>query len=179
MKAAVVRESGKVPVYSDFTDPAFEGEVPVTVTASALTNFAKVRAEGKHFSFHANPPFIVGIDGVGRLDDGRRIYFLFPRPPYGGMAEKTVVARSQYFEVPDSVDDITLAAIADPGLSAWMALETRANLVRGETVLVNGATGSAGSMAVQIAKFLGAKKVIVQAEIRKPWGTCCRSELTR
>jgi NADPH:quinone reductase-like Zn-dependent oxidoreductase len=76
------------------------------------------------------------------------------------MAERTVVSRSQYVEAPDVVDDITLAAIADPGMSAWVALESRAKLVQGETVLVNGATGSAGTMAVQIAKYLGAKKVI-------------------
>jgi NADPH:quinone reductase-like Zn-dependent oxidoreductase len=168
MKAAVVCELGKTPEYGDFEEPvAFEGEVCVTVIASALTNFTKVRAAGKHFSFNAKPPFIVGIDGVGRLDDGRRVYFLFPRPPHGGMAERTVVSRSQYVEVPDVVDDITLAAIADPGMSAWVALEARAKLVHGETVLVNGATGSAGSMAVQIAKFLGAKKVIATGRNQK------------
>ena len=161
MKAAVVLEIGEAPVYSDFDDPVpSNGEVCVTVTASALTNFTKVRAAGKHFSFRAHPPFVVGIDGVGMLDDGRRIYFVFPRPPYGGMAEKTVVPSSQCVEVPDEVDDITLAAISDPGMSAWVALESRAKMVRGETVLVNGATGSAGTMAVQIAKYLGAKKVI-------------------
>ncbi len=161
MKAAVVLEMGKAPVYGEFNDPVpSAGEVCVTVTASALTNFTKVRAAGKHFSFSAQPPFIVAIDGVGKLDDGRRVYFVFPRTPYGGMAQKTVVRSSQCVDVPDDVDDITLAAIADPGMSAWVALESRAKLVQGETVLVNGATGSAGTMAVQIAKHLGAKKVI-------------------
>ena len=76
------------------------------------------------------------------------------------MAQKTVVRSSQCVNVPEEVDDITLAAMADPGMSAWVALESRAKLARGETVLVNGATGSAGTMAVQIAKHLGAKKVI-------------------
>jgi NADPH:quinone reductase-like Zn-dependent oxidoreductase len=161
MKAAVVSEIGKSPTYADFEEPVpIDGETRVTVTASALTNFTKVRASGKHYSFNAQAPFVVGIDGVGRLDDGRRVYFLFPRSPFGGMAQRTIVRSSQCVEIPDGVDDITIAAIADPGMSAWVALEFRAKLVFGETVLVNGATGSAGGMAVQIAKYLGAKKVI-------------------
>jgi len=55
-----------------------------TVTASELSNFTKVLAADKHFSSNAQPPFIVGIDGVGELDDGRRVDFVFPRAPYGG-----------------------------------------------------------------------------------------------
>jgi NADPH:quinone reductase-like Zn-dependent oxidoreductase len=161
MKAAAVREVGKAPVYSEFVEPIpHEGEVCIHVMASAITNFTKVRATGKHFSFATHPPFVVGIDGVGRLEDGRRVYFLFPRVPFGGMAERTVVDSSHCFCVPENMDDITLAAIADPGMAAWAALEVRAKLVAGETVLINGATGSAGKMAVQIAKHLGAKKVI-------------------
>jgi len=161
MKAAVVWEAGKAPVYSEYEEPIPRGdEVCVHVTASALTNFTKLRAAGKHFSFGAQPPFIVGIDGMGRLEDGRRVYFLFPRVPFGGMAERTVVPSSHCIHVPEDIDDITLAALADPGMAAWAALEARARLMPGETVLVNGATGSAGRMAVQIAKRLGAKKVV-------------------
>ena len=161
MKAAVVLQKAGAPVYSEFKDPKpLEGEVLVNVTASALTHFTKLRALGKHYSFTAQPPFVVGIDGVGKLETGRRVYFLFPRAPFGGMAEQSVVPLSQCIGVPDNVDDVTLAAIADPGMSAWTALETRAKLIAGETVIVNGATGSAGGMAVQIAKHLGAKKVI-------------------
>ncbi|WP_260741424.1 quinone oxidoreductase family protein [Tunturiibacter lichenicola] len=161
MKAAVVLEAGKSPVYSEFEEPIpHEDEVCVHITVSALTNFTKVRAAGKHFSISTLPPFVVGIDGVGRRDDGSRVYFLFPRVPFGGMAERTVVRSSQCIRVPDNVSDVTLAAIADPGMAAWAGLEARARLVPGETVLVNGATGTAGRMAVQIAKHLGAKKVI-------------------
>ena len=168
MKAAVVWEAGKSPVYSDFEEPIpHEGEVRVHVTASALTNFTKIRAAGKHFSFSARPPFIVGIDGVGRLDDGSRVYFLFPRVPFGGMAERTVVRSSQCIRIPDNVADVTLAAIADPGMAAWAGLEARAKLVPGQTVLINGATGTAGRMAVQIARHLGAKTVIATGRNRE------------
>ncbi len=167
MKAAVVMKAGDSPTYSEFDEPIpLEGEMCVHVTASALTNFTKLRAAGKHFSFAVRPPFVVGIDGVGRFEDGRRVYFLFPRAPFGGMAQRTVVRSSNCIAVPDDVDDIALAAIADPGMSAWVALEARAKLMGGETVLVNGATGSAGGMAVQIAKYLGAKKVIATGRNR-------------
>ncbi len=97
---------------------------------------------------------------MGRLDDGRRVYFVLPRSPYGSMAEKTVVASAQCVAVPDDLDDVTAAAIANPGMSSWAAYIERAKLKAGETVLVNGATGTAGRLAVQIAKYLGARKVI-------------------
>ncbi len=162
MKAAVVHELGKAPVYGDFEEPVPAGdEVRVHVTASALTNFTKLRALGKHYSFSSKPPFVVGIDGIGTLDDGRRVYFLFPRAPFGGMAERTVVSASRCMSIPDGLDDVKLAALADPGMSAWVALEARAKMIPGETVLINGATGSAGGIAVQIAKHLGARRIIV------------------
>ncbi|WP_026782886.1 quinone oxidoreductase family protein [Pleomorphomonas koreensis] len=168
MKGAVVRETGNAPGYVDFDEPVpGEGEVRIHVTASALTNFVKLRALGKHYSFTAKPPFVVGIDGIGTLDDGQRVYFLFPRQPFGGMAERTVVARAQCLSVPDGVDDVSLAALADPGMSAWVALQMRAKIQQGETVLINGATGSAGRVAVQITKHLGAGRVIATGRNRE------------
>ena len=168
MKAAVVQEVGQAPRYADFEEPIpRDGEALVHVTASALTNFTKLRALGKHYSFAAMPPFVVGIDGIGTLDDGRRVYFLLPRPPFGGMAERTIARRALCMAVPDGVDDVSLAALADPGMSAWVALEMRAKIGPGETVLVNGATGSAGRVAVQIAKHLGAERVIATGRNRE------------
>lgn len=103
---------------------------------------------------------MAGVDGVGRLDDGRRVYFVFPRPPQGAMAERTVVAMERCLPLPDGLDDVTAAALANPGMSSWAALEERARLKTGETVLVNGATDAAGRLAVQIARHLGSGKVI-------------------
>jgi len=105
----------------------------------------------------------VGIDGVGRLDDGSRVHFFLPSGPYGSMAEKVVVPPSHCTIVPDGLDDITAAAIAIPAMSSWVALKERANFTAGETVIVNGANGTSGRLAVQVAKYLGAKKVIVTA----------------
>jgi NADPH:quinone reductase-like Zn-dependent oxidoreductase len=161
MKAAIVREAGKTPIYGDFKEPVpANGEVEVAVSAAALSNVVKSRASGKHYSSSGQLPFVVGIDGVGRLNDGRRVYFVLPKAPFGSMSEKTIVRSSQCVPLPDDLDDVTAAAIANPGMSAWAALKERAKLTAGETVLVNGATGTAGRLAVQIAKYMGAGKVV-------------------
>jgi NADPH:quinone reductase-like Zn-dependent oxidoreductase len=161
MKAAIVVEAGKTPVYDDFQDPVpAHGEVRVTVSAAALSNVVKSRASGKHYSSSGQFPFVVGIDGVGHLDDGRRVYFVLPKAPLGSMSEKTVIRSSQCVFLPEDLDDVAAAAIANPGMSARAALKERAKLIGGETVLVNGATGAAGRLAVQIAKYMGAGKVM-------------------
>ncbi|MGD0136986.1 MAG: zinc-binding alcohol dehydrogenase family protein [Bryobacteraceae bacterium] len=161
MRAAVVVEAGKAPIYDHFKEPVpTADDVRVSVSAAALSNVVKSRASGKHYSSSENLPFVVGIDGVGRLDDGRRVYFALPKAPFGSMSERTVVPLSQCVVLPDALDDVTAAALANPGMSSWAALSERARLAAGETVLVNGATGTAGRLAVQIAKHMGAKKVI-------------------
>lgn len=161
MKAAIVRAPAQMPVYEDFAEPVpGPGESRIEVTAAALSPIVKSRASGAHYSSSGQFPFIVGIDGVGRLDDGRRVYFVLPKAPYGSMAERTVVPSAQCLALPDELDDMTAAAIANPGMSSWAALTERARLKIGETVLINGATGTAGRLAVQIARHLGAKKII-------------------
>ena len=161
MKAGIVQEPGRAPVYADFPTPvAGQGERLIKVTAAALSPLARGRASGAHYSSSGAYPFIAGVDGVGRLEDGGRVYFLLPQAPYGAFAAETVVIAAQCLPVPDDLDDVTAAAIANPGMSSWAALVDRARLAPGETVLINGATGIAGRLAVQIAKHLGAKKVI-------------------
>ena len=164
MKAAIVKGPGQTPVHGDFREPTpGAGEVAVNVTAAAISHVVRSRASGAHYSSSGNFPFVVGIDGVGRLDDGSRVYFVLPRAPDGTMAERTVVPAAQCVVLPDDLDDVTAAAIANPGSSSWAAYTERARLKAGETVLVNGATGTAGRLAVQIARYLGAKKVIATA----------------
>jgi NADPH:quinone reductase-like Zn-dependent oxidoreductase len=161
MKAAIVTATAKTPMFGDFADPQVEaGEVRIAVTAAALSQIVRSRASGNHYSTSGRLPFVAGIDGVGRLEDGRRVYFALPRAPFGSMAEWAPVRREQCVAVPDDLDDVTAAAIANPGMSSWAALKERAKFAEGETVLINGATGTAGRLAIQIAKYLGAKKVI-------------------
>ena len=161
MKAAVRTKPGRSPVFADFDDPVPQvDEELVVVTASALSHVTKSRASGSHHTSPGSLPAVVGIDGVGRTQDGRRVYFVLPEEPFGGMAEKVAVRRDQCIPLPVDVDDITAAAIAIPGMSSWAAFKERAHLIAGENVLINGATGTAGRLAVQIAKYLGAKRVV-------------------
>jgi NADPH:quinone reductase-like Zn-dependent oxidoreductase len=73
MKAAIVREVGASPVYGEFEEPALAaGEARVAVTAPALSNLTRSRASGAQYSSAGKLPFVPGVDGVGRLDDGQR-----------------------------------------------------------------------------------------------------------
>jgi NADPH:quinone reductase-like Zn-dependent oxidoreductase len=161
MKAAVVTAAGAGPVYGDFRNPiATPGYELISVRAAALSQFSKSRASGSHYSSAGGFPAIAGSDGVGITPEGRRVYFVLPEAPFGALAERCPVRSTQCVALPDSLDEITAAAIANPGMSAWAALVERAHLVAGETVLVNGATGTAGRLAVQLAKYLGAGRII-------------------
>ncbi len=167
MKAAIVTEAGKTPVYGDFREPiAGTGEIRIAVTAAALSQLTKGRASGSHYSASGSLPAVVGTDGVGRLPDGRRVYFFLPEAPFGSMAQWAVIKKERCIALPEGLDDMTAAAIANPGMSSWAALTRRAHLAAGETVLVNGATGTAGRLAVQIAKHMGARKVIATGRNR-------------
>src|SRR5271167_293482 len=135
MKAAVVLGAGRAPVYAEFSEPEpAAGEARIAVTAAAISQVVKSRASGQHYSSSDQFPFVVGIDGVGRLDDGRRVYFIGPRAPHGSMAERTVAPSTQCLALPDDLDDVTAAAIANPGMSSWAAFTERARLKPQETV---------------------------------------------
>jgi NADPH:quinone reductase-like Zn-dependent oxidoreductase len=161
VKAAVVKSFGQPPVFAEFSDPETgAGEMIVTGIAAALSHLVRGQASGRHYSSDSKTPFVPGVDGVGRHPDGKRVYFAFPRSPFGAMAEKVPVKSSLVVEIPDELDDVTAAAIANPGMSSWAALTRRAKFVAGETVFINGATGVSGRLAIQIAKYLGAGKII-------------------
>jgi len=161
MKAAVVKTFGIAPSFQDFRDPqAGDGDSVVTVRAAALSPIVKALAAGRHYASSATAGFVPGVDGVGIDGAGRRVYFLFPKAPFGSMAERSLVASEMMVPVPETLSDVRAAAIATAGLASWIALSRRARVLAGETVMVIGATGSAGSMALQTARYLGAGKVI-------------------
>jgi NADPH:quinone reductase-like Zn-dependent oxidoreductase len=161
MHAAVVNTLGQSPQYQEFPDPvAGENEILVDVKAAGLHPIVKARASGKHYTSGGEVPAVPGIDGVGTLADGSRVYFGAARPKYGTMAERSVASRSMMIPLPDGVDDVQAAAIANPGMSAWLSLKDRAALAHGETVLILGATGVAGNLAIQSARHLGAKRIV-------------------
>lgn len=168
MKAAVIHSIDESPRYEDFPDPQTEpGEVLVRVEATGLHPLVKARAAGLSYTAHGQLPLIPGVDGLGHLDDGSRVYFLSPRPPYGTFSELAVVPKAACFPVPDGVDATVGAAIMNPGLSSWLALTIRAPLTKGQSVLVLGATGTAGRLAIQAAKALGAGHVTAAGRDRE------------
>lgn len=154
---------GTAPRYEEFPEPVVndnESEIIVHVQAASVKPVDKQLASGSHYASHRELPCVCGSDGVGHLDDGQRVFFGGPRPPYGAMAQRTVVPRALTFPVPENVTDETAAALPNPGVSAWLSLAYRAKLVRGENVLILGATGVTGKLAVKIAKLLGAARVV-------------------
>jgi NADPH2:quinone reductase len=163
VKAAVLEGIGKTPKCEEFEEPeAGEGEALVRVLAASLKPVDKQLAAGTHFGSprEADLPLICGTDGIGTLEDGTRVFFAGCRRPFAAMAELTVVPRVFCFPLPAGMDDDTAAALPNPGVSAWVSLTHRAKLARGETVLVLGATGVTGQLAVQVAKLLGAARVV-------------------
>ena len=134
--------------------------MPVTVTAAGLHPIVKALANGTHYGSTGELPFVPGVDGVGRLEDGTRVYFGSARSPFGTFAERGLAAQWMCIPLTEGLDDTTAAGIANPGMSSWVALKERAKFVAGENVLILGATGVAGRLAVQIAKRLGARRVV-------------------
>jgi NADPH:quinone reductase-like Zn-dependent oxidoreductase len=164
MKAAVLQEHDATPLYGDFEEPSpAPGSVVVDVAAAALHHLDLHKATGRFYMGPPPLPSVVGTDGVGRLGDGRRVYFDATVAPFGSMAERALVREDALFEVADGLDDATAAALGNTGLGAWLALAWRSRLQPGETVLVLGATGAVGTVAVQAAKLLGAGRVVAAA----------------
>ena len=161
MHAAVVEALGQPPRYASFPDPQpADGEAVIKVSAAGLHPIVKAIASGAHYSATGEVPMVPGIDGAGTLEDGTRVYFGGVRKPWGTMAEHAAVPRSMCVPLPDGLDSATAAAIANPGMSAWVSLKDRAEILPGETVLILGATGVAGQLAIQVARQLGAKRII-------------------
>lgn len=163
MYAAVLHTIGTAPRYEEFPEPVLsnkDDDAIVHVHAASLKPVDKQLASGSHYASRLELPCVCGSDGVGHLDDGQRVFFGGPRAPHGAMAQRTVVPRAFTFPVPEGVDDDSVAALPNPGVSAWLSLAYRAKLVRGENVLILGATGVTGKLAVQIARLLGAARVV-------------------
>ena len=108
MKAAIVTAVGKTPIYGDFENPvAKEGEEIISVHAAALSNLTKSRASGAHYSSDGIFPAVAGTDGVGRTQDGRRVYFAMPEAPFGSLAEYCPIHTRRCVDIPDGLGDIT------------------------------------------------------------------------
>lgn len=162
MQAAVVRSFDRPPTYDDYPEPIVSDadEVLVRVVAAGLHPRVRSAADGSHYTSEGALPMVPGIDGVGRTADGELLYFVAADDAVGTMAERAVVDRRRAVVLPDGTDPVAVAAAMNPAMSSWIALRRRANFRPGGSVLVLGATGNAGQLAIQIAKHLGAGRVI-------------------
>ena len=159
MKAAVLKQLGGTPIYSDFAEPVpqSDDQIILNVKAAALKNLDKIRAKGGHYASYRELPVVVGNDGVGTLSDGRKVY---AQALTGMMAEKALIAKDRFVVLPDGLDLSLAAALPNAVIGSALALHTRAKIKSGDVVLINGATGVTGQLAVQVAKHFGASKVI-------------------
>ena len=162
MHAAVVTSFAAPPTYSEYPEPVAHrrDEQVVDVVAAALHPLVRSRADGSHYSSDGALPLVPGIDAVVRDASGSLLYALVGDSTLGTMAERTVVEQDRCVPLPAGVDPVLVAAALNPAMSSWVALRRRIEFRRGARVLVTGATGSSGRMAVQIAKLFGAGEVI-------------------
>lgn len=161
MRAAVVSTFDRPPRYEEFPNasPSCPRERVVEVLAAALSQRVRSQADGTHYTSGDKLPLVPGIDGVGRDAAGTLRYFILPDTPWGSMAERTVIDLRRSIELPPGTDPVAVAAAMNPAMSSWVALRLRTGFAPGQRVLVLGATGNAGQIALQVAKSLGAAHV--------------------
>lgn len=163
MKAALMNPQDGILRYTEeYPNPvvAGENELLIYVKAAAIKNVDRNIASGKHYSSEAGNTAqarVIGSDGVGVLGDGTRVYAIGLQ---GMVAEQAVITKDRMVILPNNLDYATAAALPNAVIGAAMGLRFKADIQPGDTVLINGATGFTGRIAVQIAKYYGAKKVI-------------------
>ncbi|MEA2208371.1 MAG: hypothetical protein QOF54_848 [Solirubrobacteraceae bacterium] len=162
MRAAILRSAGAEPQLGEFDEPvAGDGQAVLDVSVAGVNPIDIRLASGQLGP--PRVPSIVGLESVGTLADGRRVYCGSSISPYGSWAPRTLIDPERAFPVADGLDDALAVALGISGIAAWLALEHDAEVRRGESVLVLGATGTVGRIAVQIAKLLGAGRVVAAA----------------
>ncbi|MBW3519828.1 zinc-binding alcohol dehydrogenase family protein [Flavobacterium sp. NKUCC04_CG] len=163
MKAIAVMTKGSDPVYVEKYEqplPKNDGEIRIHVKAVSIKNLDRAIASGKHYSAQTAEfvPRVIGTDGVGLLDDKTRVYGFGMT---GMLAEKALVKKNSLVMIPDGLSNELAAALPNALMGSVIALMLRAKLQKGQHVLINGATGITGKVAIQMAKYYGASKVSV------------------
>ncbi len=161
MRAAVIRQDGKLPELMEFAEPqAAAGCSLIRVTAGGVGSSDVQRAAGVFGP--STGDYVVGGEGVGLLASGERVYFGHAVPPHGSWAERTIVPDAETWAIPDGVSDALAIAVGISGTGALIPLE-EARIQKGENVLILGATGPVGQIGLQMAKLLGAGRVVAAA----------------
>jgi NADPH:quinone reductase-like Zn-dependent oxidoreductase len=161
MRAAVITSFGSPPRVAEVDEPqTADGELLVDVIAAGLHPRVRSQGDGSHYTSTGTLPLIPGIDGVGRDQAGALRYFVLPDTALGSMAERVAIDPRRSVVLAEHSDAVTIAAAMNPAMSSWIALRRRIRFEEGQSVLILGATGNAGRMAVQVARRLGASAVI-------------------
>lgn len=164
MKAAVVRSTEQLPEYAEFAEPeAGPGRAIVELVAAGLHQLVRARAYNTHYTSEGLYPLVAGADAVARTADGTLIYTGSVAAPFGTMAERMAVPEAFRFALPAGSEEraVQVAGGMNPGMSSWLPLRTRlADVERLGTVVIVGATGASGMLAVQNARELGADRVV-------------------
>ena len=162
MRAALVTSFGTAPVPAEIDEPTAQGDNGMTVDVLAVGLHPRVmsQANGSHYTSTDELPLVPGVDGVGRDADGMLRYFILEDTTHGSMAERVAIDPRRSIVLPDDADPVAIAAAMNPAMSSWVALRQRIDFPEGPRVLVLGATGNAGRMAVQVARLFGAGQVI-------------------
>jgi NADPH:quinone reductase-like Zn-dependent oxidoreductase len=162
MKAAVLHSADSVPVYGDFAEPeAGPGTEIVGLVAAGIHHVTRSVATGRHYSRDGAFPVIPGLNAVGRTAAGELVFTSSGQPPYGTFAERMPSPDAMRFPLPAGASPEAVAAGVNPGMGSWLPLQARlAETDKLGTVLVLGATGITGYLAVQNALLLGAERVI-------------------
>lgn len=170
MRAAVIDEIGRAPRSGEMEEPVRQtGQALIAVAAASINPLDLAIAAGRYYGGSPQPPYVPGTEGVGTVLDadsvsaGAVVRFEARAGRHGSLAERALAAEETLIELPKGTENAVAAAIGVAGLAAWLAIENRGKLNQGETVLVLGASGAVGQIAVQSAKILGAGKVIAAA----------------
>jgi NADPH2:quinone reductase len=170
VRAAIVAQYGEPPAVAEHADPAAqEGKTLIELRAAALNPVDLAVASGTFPAGSPPVPYVPGVEGVGiavesqRFPAGTRVYASGAGLGVAGdgtFAERFAAAEEVLIDVPEDVDDTAAAAFGVAGIAAWLPLTWLAPVCEGESVLVLGASGAVGSIAVQAAKLLGAGRVV-------------------
>lgn len=160
MRAFVQAEIGGTPELTEFPRPQCGDCERIAVTSAGLNPFDAVYAAGRHAIGPPATPYVVGHEGIGTTGDGRRVYFEGAVSPFGALGPEAQVCAENQYEVRPDVDDATALALGVVGIAAWLPLVERAGVNGDDTVVVLGSTGAVGTLAIQIAKILGAARVV-------------------
>ena len=170
MRAAVVSELDRPPHLGELADPTQgDADVLVEIEAAPLNPIDLAVVAGRNPAGHPPLPFVPGCEGVGTAG-GRRVWVFregIGIARNGCMAERVAAPSEAIAPVPDGADPAVAAAMGIAGMAGWASLSWRVPVREDDVVLVLGATGTVGNVAVQAARILGAARVVAAGRDRE------------